>query len=163
MRGRLAGLSFLLSVQRSNFLYFLMNRSIVVSLFIGFLTKNGGRNKAELIFSDLLFSIKRKFKLDPLDVLVGAVERAKPRLELRPRVIAGTVYKIPSVMKEGLDSRLAVKWIIESSINRSGKSVSSKLLDEIWDTYSGSSSSVKRRDELHKLVLANRPLLKYFK
>jgi small subunit ribosomal protein S7 len=140
-----------------------MKESLILNLFVGFILKNGKRSKAETIVMSVLHELKNHFREDPFYVLSNIVDNVRPRLELRPRVIAGTVYKIPSLMKEGLDYRLAIKWIVSSAAQRPGKNMSIKLFNELLDTYSGSSASIRKRDELHKLVLSSRPLLKYLK
>jgi small subunit ribosomal protein S7 len=138
-----------------------MKRSLLVNSFVGFLVKEGKRARAELIFFDLLRELKSQFGKDPFEVLTVALEKARPRLDLRPKVVSGTIYRIPALMKPGLDYRLPIKWIVEAAKNRVQGDISMNLFNEVAEAYKGVGVVVRKRDELHKAVFANRPLLKY--
>jgi small subunit ribosomal protein S7 len=140
-----------------------MEQLLILNLLIGNIIKNGMRAKAESIVIELLYKLRVNLKKDPLLILQKTVENLKPLVVLKERMIGGTIYKIPSLMKKDLEYHLAVYWLVSFARKRSEKDFVNKLFNEIVDTYNKDSSSIKKKEELHKTVLASRPFLKFLR
>jgi small subunit ribosomal protein S7 len=51
---------------------------------------------------------------------------------------------------------LAMRWILDYSRSRGGKSMAVKLASEIMDAAKGEGSAVKKRQDTHKMAEANK-------
>ena len=51
---------------------------------------------------------------------------------------------------------LAIRWIIDFSRSKSGKSMSEKLAAELVDAYNKRGASVKKKDDTHRMAEANK-------
>jgi small subunit ribosomal protein S7 len=56
---------------------------------------------------------------------------------------------------------LATRWIIAAARDRSGKTFSEKLADELIDAANGQGAAVRKREEAHRMAEANRAFSHY--
>ena len=56
---------------------------------------------------------------------------------------------------------LAMRWLIASARARSGKSMGEKLANELTDAVQGRGTSVKKREDVHRMAEANKAFAHY--
>jgi small subunit ribosomal protein S7 len=56
---------------------------------------------------------------------------------------------------------LAMRWLIDSSRNRTGKSFAEKFSAELIDASNNTGAAVRKREETHKMAEANRAFSHY--
>jgi small subunit ribosomal protein S7 len=56
---------------------------------------------------------------------------------------------------------LALRWMIGAARKRSGKSMVEKLSNEPLDAYNGTGSTIKKREDTHRMAEANRAFAHY--
>ncbi|MCL5055405.1 MAG: 30S ribosomal protein S7 [Firmicutes bacterium] len=132
-----------------------------VHRFINKLLVQGKKAKAEKIFYGALDLIKQKTKKDPLKLWEQALENVKPTLEVRPRRVGGATYQVPVEVNPDRKEALAFRWIIQYARSRSGKSMMEKLAAELMEAASGAGSSVKKKEDTHKMAEANKAFAHY--
>ena len=66
-------------------------------------------------------------------LLEQAVRNATPMIEVRPRRVGGATYQVPMEIREDRRMALALRWLIQASRKRSGKSMVDKLAGELMD------------------------------
>jgi small subunit ribosomal protein S7 len=49
-----------------------------------------------------------------------------------------------------------MRWLIQNSRKRGGRNMASRLANELMDAAQGQGTSVKRKEEVHKMAEANR-------
>ena len=72
--------------------------SLYKSIFISFikvLQKNGAKESSEIIFRNVLCSLKKSTKKYPFVLIAEALQKAKPFCEVKSVRISGTNYKVP--------------------------------------------------------------------
>ena len=97
-------------------------------------------------------------------LIYQAVENVKPTLELRRVRKGGTTYQVPAIVSQKRQSRLAIKWIIESALKRKKKnkaSFSDCLVKEIIEAFNKTGSSRQKRDEQLQIAEYNRAYTRY--
>jgi small subunit ribosomal protein S7 len=130
---------------------------------VGHLIKKGRKSWAERILSDAFFLIKKKYRVDPPMMLLKAISLLKPTLGLRPKKKGGVIYRVPFLLKDTKQLSLAIFWLLQSVRQKLGPSndFSLTFCEEINDIVKGKMhSALKKKDEIHKLALTNRPFLK---
>ncbi len=133
----------------------------LVGKFINYLMKRGKRNIAESLLYKSFDIISEKTKEDPIKVFKKAMDNVKPVLEVRSRRVGGATYQVPIEVRPDRKVALAMRWLINYSIQRSGKSMVEKLAGEILDAYNNRGASVKKREDVHKMAEANKAFAHY--
>jgi small subunit ribosomal protein S7 len=119
---------------------------------------DGKRSLAERILYDAFDLIEAKQKRTPLDVFEQAVKNATPNLEVKPRRVGGSTYQVPVEIRKERGNALAMRWLIRS---RNGKSMSEKLSSELMDAAAGQGTTIKKREETHKMAESNKAFAHY--
>jgi small subunit ribosomal protein S7 len=105
--------------------------------------------------------IRDKSGKEPLDVFTAAVANVMPSLEVKARRVGGSTYQVPIEVREDRRQTLALRWMIGYARNRSEKTMAERLAGELLDAGNGTGSSVKKREDMHKMADANRAFAHY--
>jgi len=133
-----------------------------VKRFIGCLCRRGNKIRAERIFADITDALRRSIKETPTSVLMLVLSTFRPHCRLFSKKVGGTSYKLPILLTEIQSYSVAVHWLIENAEKRSEKNITERVLCEIMDTFQGKNQTlIKKRDEIHKIALLNRPFLRF--
>jgi small subunit ribosomal protein S7 len=82
-------------------------------------------------------------------------------MEVRPRRVGGATYQVPIEVPTDRRVTLAIRWILDAALDRSGKSFPDKLAGELIDASNDTGSAIRKRDETHKMAEANRAFSHY--
>lgn len=135
--------------------------SKLVSRFINVIMKDGKKSIAEKTFYGALDIIKEKTGSDPLKVFKTAVDNVKPVLEVRPRRVGGATYQVPMEVKPQRRIALALRWIVTYARARKEKTMKERLAAELLDAYNNTGSSIKKKEDTHRMAEANRAFAHY--
>ena len=132
-------------------------KDLVVAKFLNYLMKNGKKSIAEKIFYSSLGLISEQLKTDkPLDVFKKALDNVSPALEVESKRIGGATYQVPVEVSQNRKMALAMRWILNYSRSRKGKTMSNRLAAELIAASNNEGSSVKKREDTHKMAEANK-------
>jgi small subunit ribosomal protein S7 len=135
--------------------------SELVARFANRLMRHGKKSTAFRIVYDSFDIIEERSKKPPLDVFEQALKNATPLLEVRPRRVGGATYQIPIEVRVERRMSLAIRWLLQSTSQRPGKSMAEKLASELMDAAAGQGASIKKRDDTHRMAEANRAFAHY--
>lgn len=136
--------------------------SILVTKFINGLMQQGKKSVAQRIFYDAMSIVDKQVSdADPLAVFEKAMDRVRPRLEVKSRRVGGATYQVPVEVSPNRRNALAIRWLIGFSQKRSGKSMAQKLAGELNDAYNNRGAAVKKREDTHKMADANKAFAHY--
>ncbi len=137
-------------------------QNALVTKFINGLMWDGKKNTAERIFYDALQIVEQKSGgEEALKVFKKAIENVKPILEVKTRRVGGANYQVPVEVNPNRRTSLSIRWLISYSRTRPGKSMKEKLAGEILDAANNRGSSVKKREDVHKMAEANKAFAHY--
>jgi len=105
--------------------------------------------------------IKERTEKNPMEVFDAALKNVGPVMEVRPRRVGGATYQVPMEVSADRRTTLAIRWILGSARDRSGKSFADKLASELIDASNETGASIRKRDETHKMAEANRAFSHY--
>lgn len=137
------------------------HNSELVSRFINKLMLNGKKTLAASIFYDALDIIGERSKRPGIDVFEEAIRNSTPLIEVRPRRVGGATYQIPLEVRPERRQSLAIRWLVSSARARTGKSMAEKLAAEIQDAANNQGTTVKKREDTHRMAEANRAFAHY--
>ncbi|MCX5718618.1 MAG: 30S ribosomal protein S7 [Nitrospirae bacterium] len=135
--------------------------SKLVSKFISVIMKDGKKATVEKVFYNALDIMKKKTESDPIKVFKTAMENVKPLVEVKPRRVGGATYQVPVEIKPQRRTALAIRWIIKYSRDRSEKTMQEKLAGELLDAFNNTGSSIKKKEDTHKMAEANKAFAHY--
>ena len=136
--------------------------SELVARLINTLMRNGKKTVAQNIVYGAFDVIKSKKKdMEPLEVFIQAVENVKPKLEVKSRRVGGATYQVPLDVPAERQVALAMRWIVTYSQAKKGKSMMHSLASELLDAFDNTGSSIKKKDDTHKMAQANKAFAHY--
>ena len=135
--------------------------SKVITKFINQVMLDGKKGTAQAIVYDAFDIIKEKLNLEAMDVFNQALENVKPLLEVKARRVGGSTYQVPMEIRPERRQTLAIRWLVMFARKRSEKTMKEKLAGELMDAYNNAGASVKRKEEMHRMVEANKAFAHY--
>ncbi len=135
--------------------------SVLLSKFMNILMEGGKKATAEKICYGAFDIIKEKTGEDPLKVFKSAIDNVKPILEVRPRRVGGATYQVPVEVRPQRKIALAFRWISNYTRQRTEKTMKERLAAELLDAYNNAGSSIKKREDTHKMAEANKAFAHY--
>jgi small subunit ribosomal protein S7 len=131
--------------------------SKIVGKFINMLMLKGKKSTAERIVYGAFEVLKNNLNdPDVLKIFHKAIDNARPRLEVKPRRVGGATYQVPIEVRQERGTSIALRWIRDFAKTKKGKSMQERLADEIIAAYKGEGSSIKKRDDTHKMAESNK-------
>ena len=135
--------------------------SVLVSRFINKLMVDGKKSTAQTVFYDALDIIESRARRPGLEVFEQAIKNATPILEVKPRRVGGATYQVPVEVRPDRRISLAIRWLIQTTRKRSGKTMADKLANELMDAANNTGVTIKRREDTHRMAEANRAFAHY--
>lgn len=130
--------------------------SYLVSLLITRILKSGKKTIAKKIVYEAFEIIRKKTNEDPLKIFETAIKNASPVVEVKARRVGGSTYQVPIEVNRFRATNLSLRWLIQYSKQRVGRSMSIKLANEIIDTANEIGNTIKKKEETHKMAEANK-------
>jgi small subunit ribosomal protein S7 len=137
-------------------------KDAVVTKFMNCMMINGKKSAAEKAFYGAIDIIEGKgpqalgtFK-NGIEVFHAALENTRPLLEVKSRRVGGSNYQVPVEVRPERRQALAIRWLIEFSRERAGRSMREKLAAELLDAANKRGGAIKRREDVHKMADANK-------
>src|SRR4030066_1253535 len=133
----------------------------LVAKFVSVLMKQGKKSLAESVCYKAFDIIKEKTGNDPMKVFKSAIENVKPVVEVKSRRVGGATYQVPTDIRPQRRNALAFRWIMNFAQQRGGKSIKEKLAAVLLDAANNTGTSVKKKEDTHKMAEANKAFAHY--
>lgn len=138
----------------------LYNNKVVTKL-INTVMLDGKKSVAQKIVYGAFTKVENKAGKPAIEVFETAMNNIMPVLEVKARRIGGATYQVPIEVRPERRQALALRWLVEFSRKRGEKTMEDKLAGEILDASNNTGSSVKRKEDMHKMAEANRAFSHY--
>jgi len=135
--------------------------SIIVTKLINNIMLDGKKGIAQKIVYDAFEIIKEKTGRDPLEVFSEAMDNIMPVLEVKARRVGGATYQVPMEVRPERRQTLGLRWLTRYSRERNERTMKERLANELLDAINGTGSSVKKREDTHKMAEANKAFAHY--
>lgn len=135
--------------------------SRLVSMLVRRMMRSGKRSIAYSIVYDAFKTIQERTGNDPLEVFERAVKNATPLVEVKARRVGGATYQVPMEVRSDRGTALALRWLIQFSRSRAGKTMAGRLANELMDAANETGSAIRKREETHKMAEANKAFAHY--
>jgi small subunit ribosomal protein S7 len=135
--------------------------SQTVSKFINRLMEEGKKSTAEGIFYQSMDLIEQRTGQPGVQVFKQALSNVKPVVEVKSRRVGGATYQVPVEVRPDRRAALAMRWIVAFTRDRSERSMAERLAGELVAASKGEGSSVKKKEDTHRMAEANRAFAHY--
>ena len=136
-------------------------RNLLVSKLINIIMICGKKSKAQKIVYSSFDIVSKKAGKPALEIFKNAIDNARPLLETKSRRVGGATYQVPIEVKQDRGSTLALRWIRDFSRSRKGKPMEEKLAEEILNCFNKTGSTIKKREDVHKMAESNKAFSHY--
>ncbi|MFV0342115.1 MAG: 30S ribosomal protein S7 [Anaerocolumna sp.] len=135
--------------------------SKVVTKLINNIMLDGKRGTAQKIVYGAFDRIAAKSGKEAIEVFEEAMNNIMPVLEVKARRIGGATYQVPIEVRPDRRQALALRWLTLYSRKRGEKTMEEKLANELLDASGNTGSSVKKKEDMHKMAEANKAFAHY--
>jgi small subunit ribosomal protein S7 len=131
--------------------------SVSLSKFINIVMNDGKKSIAESIVYGALDVVSRKLPdQDPLTVFNKAIDNCKPLVHVKSRRVGGDTYQVPVEIAPAMRTAIAFRWIRDFARKRGEKTMVDRLAAELMDAFNHQGTTVKRKDDTHRMAEANK-------
>jgi small subunit ribosomal protein S7 len=116
----------------------------------------GKKSTAYTSFYEAMERIKKSTNEEGYDIWRKAMDNAMPAVEVKSRRIGGATFQIPTPIREDRKLFMTIRWLIQYTRKRNGKSMGDKLAAELIAASKGEGAAVKRKEDTHKMAEANK-------
>ncbi len=135
--------------------------SRTLARFINKIMLRGKKSTAEHIMYGAFDIVQTKTGKDPMEVFTAALNNAMPLVEVRPRRVGGATYQVPMEVRPDRRQAMGMRWLIQFSRKRPGKTMQDRLAAELLDAANNQGATVKRREDTHRMAEANKAFAHY--
>ena len=133
-----------------------MYNSVLVTKLINGVMLDGKKGVAQKVVYGAFDIISEKTGKEPLEVFQQAMENIMPSLEVKARRVGGATYQVPIEVRPARRQTLGLRWLTNYSRARGEKTMKERLAGEIMDAANNTGSSVKKREDTHKMADSNK-------
>ena len=135
--------------------------SRLVNMMVSRIMSSGKKSLAYRIIYDAFSIIEERTGSAPLEVFEQAVRNVTPLVEVKARRVGGATYQVPMEVRSDRGTALALRWLIQFSRQRSGRTMSMKLANELMDAANETGNAIRKREETHRMAEANKAFAHY--
>lgn len=135
--------------------------SKLISMLTVRILKDGKKGLAQRIIYQSINIIEHKTQQNGLEILEKAVRNTTPLVEVKARRIGGSTYQVPMEVRAYRGTNLALRWITKFAEQRTGKSMSLKLANEVIDASNENGNAIRKKEETHRMAEANKAFAHY--
>jgi small subunit ribosomal protein S7 len=133
----------------------------MVTKFINTMMNGGKKSTAERILYGAFDLIGARAKEDALGIFKRALDNVKPVVEVRSRRVGGATYQVPVEVRPTRRVSLAMRWIVQHARARNEKSMAERLAAELMDASNNRGSTIKKKEDTHRMAEANKAFAHY--
>ena len=138
--------------------------SVLLAKFMNMVMERGKKSVAERIVYGAIDRIAERTGRQPdqaIELLTQALDNVKPMVEVKSRRVGGATYQVPVEVRASRRLALAMRWIINYSRERGEQTMRERLAAELVDASQNRGTSIKKREDTHKMAEANKAFAHY--
>ncbi|HPP18702.1 MAG TPA: 30S ribosomal protein S7 [Candidatus Dojkabacteria bacterium] len=128
----------------------------VIGRLINKVMLDGKKSLAQELVYTAIESGAQKVNIPVIEFVHIAVDNVRPALEVKSRRVGGANYQVPVPVTPRRQETLAVRWIVEVSRSKSGKSFDKILEEEMINAFKGEGDAVKKKNDVERMAEANK-------
>ena len=135
--------------------------SVLVTKLVNNVMLDGKKGVAQKIVYDAFALVEEKTGANALEQFQKALNNVMPELEVKAVRRGGSNYQVPMEVRPERRQTLGLRWLVNFSRQRSERTMSERLANEILDAINSTGGAVKRKDDMHRMAEANKAFAHY--
>jgi small subunit ribosomal protein S7 len=132
------------------------NNQVILRL-INKVMQDGKKALAEdLVYTALESASQQAKEKDVVMFVSKVVDNLRPALEIKARRVGGANYQVPVPVSPARQETLVIRWIVDVSRGKSGKSFEDRLATELLSAYNGEGDAIKKKQDVERMAEANK-------
>jgi len=131
-------------------------QSPVIQMVVNRLMKHGKKTVAYTLCYGAMKTIEETTDQDPVQVIEQAIRNVTPSVELKSKRRGGATFQVPVNISGQRATALAIRWILAACRKRSGRTMISKLSNELLDASKNTGAAIRKKEEMNKMAEANK-------
>lgn len=128
----------------------------VIGRLINKVMLDGKKSLAQELVYTAIESGAQKVNIPVIEFVHIAVDNVRPALEVKSRRVGGANYQVPVPVTPRRQETLAVRWLVDVSRSKSGKSFDKILEEEMINAFKGEGDAVKKKNDVERMAEANK-------
>ena len=133
-----------------------MYNSVLVTKLVNQIMLDGKKGVAQKIVYNAFAKVEKKSGKPAVDAFEEAMNNIMPVLEVKARRIGGANYQVPIEVRPERRQTLGLRWLTKYTRARGERKMSDRLAGELMDAANNTGSSVKKKEDTHKMAEANK-------
>ena len=138
-----------------------MYNSVLVTKLVNSIMLDGKKGIAQKVVYGAFDMVKEQTGKDPMEVFTTAMDNIMPSVETKSRRVGGSTSQVPMDVRPARRQTLGLRWLTSYSRNRAERTMAERLAAEIMDAANNTGSSVKKREDVHKMAESNKAFAHY--
>ena len=135
--------------------------STLVTKLVNNVMLDGKKGVAQKIVYDAFAMVESKTGANALEQFQKALDNVMPNLEVKAVRRGGSNYQVPMEVRPERRQTLGLRWLVNFSRQRSERTMSERLANEILDAINSTGGAVERKDDMHRMAEANKAFAHY--
>ncbi len=135
--------------------------STLVTKLVNNVMLDGKKGVAQKIVYEAFAMVESKTGANALEQFQKALDNVMPNLEVKAVRRGGSNYQVPMEVRPERRQTLGLRWLVSFSRQRSERTMSERLANEIIDATNSTGGAVKRKDDMHRMAEANKAFAHY--
>lgn len=128
----------------------------IIGRLINKVMQGGKKSIAEELVYSAIESGAEKSNTPVIELVHTAIDNIRPALEIKSRRVGGANYQVPVPVSPRRQETLAVRWLVDISRNKTGKSFNKLLETEILNAFNGEGDALKKKLDVERMAEANK-------
>ena len=125
-----------------------LHGSPLISSLVNAVMFSGKKSLAQrIVYKSIEKMAEKVGKGNPIELVLGALENIRPKIEVKSRRVGGATYQVPIEVPFERQQSLAFRWVVNAASSRKGTPIADALANELIDAYNNTGSVVKKREE----------------
>lgn len=127
----------------------------LISMIVNRLMKKGKKSLAYSLCYGAMKQIEETTQKDPVTVIEQAIRNVTPSVIVKAKRRGGATFQIPVKVTGQHGTVLAIRWILTACRNRSGRTMVSKLTNELLDASKNMGAAIRKKEEVNRMAESN--------
>ena len=128
----------------------------IIGRLINKVMQGGRKSIAEELVYSAIESGAKKSNLPVIEFVHGAIDNIRPALEIKSRRVGGANYSVPVPVSPRRQETLSVRWLIDISRSKTGKSFEKLLETELINAFNGEGDVIKKKGDVERMAEENK-------
>ncbi len=128
----------------------------VIGRLINKVMQGGKKSIAQELVYEAIESGAKKVSSPVIEFVHTSIDNVRPALEIKSRRVGGANYQVPVPVSPRRQETLAVRWLVDMSRSKTGKSFEKLLEVEMVNAYNGEGDAIKKKNDVERMAEANK-------